>query len=71
MVCAGVGSGVPSFNTGICLWLRIASYRTVLHHCWIEVFSFWAAVRISFLSQPSTNITRLYFWLGCLAGLGS
>jgi hypothetical protein len=50
--------------------VRIASRSIVLHHCCIDTCSLAAASCMAFLSQPSTSITRLYFWSGCLARLG-
>ena len=61
---------MPSLRGGICLCVRIASNNIVLHHCWMDTWSVAAASCMAFLSQPSTSITRLYFWCWCLARLG-
>jgi hypothetical protein len=61
---------VPSLRGGRCLCVRIASNSIVLHHCCMDTWSVAAASCMAFLSQPSTSMTRLYFWWSCLARLG-
>ena len=61
---------MPSCSAGRRLLVRIASKSIVLHHCCIETCSVAAASCMAFLSQPSTNTTRLYFLSLCLARLG-
>lgn len=61
---------MPSLRVGSCFPVRIASSSIVLHHCCIDTCSVAAASCMAFLSQPSTNTTRLYFLSACLARLG-